>query len=101
MTWVTTEAERWHGRVLRFASHHAGNRAHPQKIRTETERRVMRWAFYCVSLARSPADIDDETLRAFLHQAHVFKTGVPFDPPMRSAYKRIIEEWGRWCAGHC
>ena len=99
MTWVTTEAERWRSRVLRFASQHAATRRHPQKIRTETERRVLRWVFYCIALAQSPADINDEVLGSFLRQAHVRKTGVPFDLPMRSAYRRVIEEWGRWCAG--
>lgn len=97
MTWVTTEAELWHGRVLQFASHHASTRQNPGKTRTECERRVLRWVLYCVSLARSPARIDDEMLNAFLAQAYVRKTAVPFGTQMRSAYRRIIKEWGTWC----
>ena len=98
MTWVTTEFERWHRRALQFASHHASTRSNPPKIRTECERRLLRWVLYCISLARSPADIDSEMLQAFLAQAHVRNTGVLFGPEMRSAYGRVIKEWGQWCA---
>ena len=98
MTWVTTEAERWHSKVLEFASHYSSTRQNAKKVRTECERRVLRWVLYCVSLARPPAHVSHDLLQAFLDQAHVRKTAVPFDTPMRSAYKRIIEEWGEWCA---